>query len=45
MPAARMQKTLGERLWAGAVWTLVGFFVLNLFAMIATVVVDSFATR
>ncbi len=40
-----MQKTLGERLWAGAVWTLVGFFILNLLAMIATVVVDSFATR
>jgi putative spermidine/putrescine transport system permease protein len=34
-----------ERLWAAAVWTLTGFFVLNLFAMIATVVTSSFATR
>ena len=33
------------RLWVAAVWGLVGFFVLNLFAMIATVVLDSFATR
>ena len=40
-----MQRTVGERLWAAAVWTLVGFFVLNLLAMIAAVIVDSFATR
>jgi len=40
-----MQRTLGERLWAGAVWTLVGFFVLNLLAMIAAVITSSFATR
>jgi putative spermidine/putrescine transport system permease protein len=38
-------KSVGERLWAAAVWTFVGFFILNLFAMIATVVVSSFATR
>jgi putative spermidine/putrescine transport system permease protein len=37
--------TLGAKLWAAAIWTLVGFFVLNLFAMIATVVTSSFATR
>src|SRR4051812_44298137 len=37
--------TLAARLWAITVWTLVGFFVLNLFAMIATVVTSSFATR
>lgn len=37
--------TLGERLWAAAVWTFVGFFIVNLFAMIGTVVVSSFATR
>src|SRR3954463_7975136 len=37
--------TLAARLWAIAVWTLVGFFVVNLFAMIATVVTSSFATR
>jgi putative spermidine/putrescine transport system permease protein len=37
--------TLGAKLWAAAVWALVGFFVLNLLAMIATVVTSSFATR
>ena len=37
--------SLLARLWVAAVWTLVGVFVVNLFAMIATVVVDSFATR
>ena len=39
------QKTIGERLWATAVWSFVGFFILNLFALIATVVTSSFATR
>jgi putative spermidine/putrescine transport system permease protein len=34
-----------SRLWVFGVWALVVFFVINLFAMIATVVVDSFATR
>ncbi len=33
------------KLWSTAIWVVVGFFVLNLFAMIGTVVVDSFATR
>jgi len=37
--------TLGAKLWAVAVWSLVGFFILNLLAMIATVVTSSFATR
>lgn len=37
--------TLGAKLWALAVWALVGFFVINLLAMIATVVTSSFATR
>jgi putative spermidine/putrescine transport system permease protein len=37
--------TVGAKLWAIAVWTFVGFFVLNLLAMIGTVVVSSFATR
>ena len=27
--------TLGAKLWAAAVWTLVGFFVINLLAMIS----------
>ncbi|CAN5432361.1 ABC transporter permease subunit [soil metagenome] len=43
--AAQTQKTTGEKLWATAVWVLVGFFIVNLFAMIATVLVNSFATR
>ena len=38
-------KTLAERAWATAVWTLVGFFIINLFAVIASVVTSSFATR
>lgn len=36
---------IGARLWTTAVWVVVGFFVLNLLAMIATVIIDSFATR
>jgi putative spermidine/putrescine transport system permease protein len=40
-----MQRTLGERLWAAAVWITVGFFILNLFAMIAAVITSSFASR
>jgi putative spermidine/putrescine transport system permease protein len=37
--------TLGAKLWAAAIWTLVGFFVVNLFAMIASVLTSSFASR
>jgi putative spermidine/putrescine transport system permease protein len=37
--------TIGSKLWAVAVWTLVGFFIINLLAMIGTVVTSSFATR
>src|SRR6476659_7210458 len=39
------QRSVGERLWATAVWVLVAFFILNVLALIATVVVNSFATR
>jgi putative spermidine/putrescine transport system permease protein len=39
------RRPVGERLWATAVWVLVGFFIVNLMAMIATVVVNSFGTR
>jgi putative spermidine/putrescine transport system permease protein len=35
----------GAKLWKTAVWMLVGFFLLNLLGLIATVVVSSFATR
>ncbi|SDI09770.1 putative spermidine/putrescine transport system permease protein [Bradyrhizobium sp. Rc2d] len=34
-----------SKLWITAVWAFVGFFVLNLLAMIASVVTSSFATR
>jgi putative spermidine/putrescine transport system permease protein len=37
--------SIGARLWRIAVWAFVGFFVINLFGMIATVVTSSFATR
>ncbi|WP_332685628.1 ABC transporter permease [Bosea sp. (in: a-proteobacteria)] len=36
---------LSTKLWAAANWTLIGFFILNLFAMIATVITSSFSTR
>jgi putative spermidine/putrescine transport system permease protein len=36
---------VGARLWAIAVWGTVGFFIVNLFAVIATVVVNSLGTR
>jgi putative spermidine/putrescine transport system permease protein len=37
--------SVGAKLWSAAIWTVVGFFVLNLFALIGTVVVSSFGTR
>jgi putative spermidine/putrescine transport system permease protein len=40
-----MSRSLSERLWAIALWVLVAFFVINLFAMIATVITSSFAAR
>ena len=41
----RRNQTLGERAWATLVWVFVGFFVINLLAMIATVLLESVATR
>ena len=41
----RRERMLGERLWSFAVWALVAFFMLNLLAMIGTVVVNSFGTQ
>jgi putative spermidine/putrescine transport system permease protein len=35
----------GERLWAATVWVVTGFFLVNLLAIIATVLASSFATR
>jgi putative spermidine/putrescine transport system permease protein len=40
-----MRRGIGERLWAIAVWALVAFFVVNLLAMIGSVLVNSFGTR
>jgi len=37
--------SLSTRIWATALWVVVGFFVLNLLALIASVVVSSFGTR
>ena len=41
----RRDSTIGSRLWAIAVWALVIFFIVNLIAMVATVVVNSLGTR
>jgi len=38
-------KSIGGSLWVWAVWLLVAFFIVNLLALIATVVVNSFSTR
>jgi putative spermidine/putrescine transport system permease protein len=40
-----MPRHFNERLWSFAVWTVVLFFVVNLLAMIAAVVVNSFGTH
>jgi putative spermidine/putrescine transport system permease protein len=37
--------SLSSRLWAIAIWALVIFFIVNLMAMVATVVVNSLGTR
>ena len=39
------EKSIGERLWAIAIWALVVIFILNFTAMVATVVINSFGTR
>jgi putative spermidine/putrescine transport system permease protein len=41
----RRDATLATRAWATLVWVLVGFFILNLLGMIASVVVNSLGTR
>ena len=38
-------QTLSQRLWAFGVWLVMGFFVVNLLAMIAAVITSSLATR
>jgi len=37
--------TIGAKLWITAVWAVVAFFIINLLAMIATVIISSFGTR
>ncbi|HEV7719132.1 MAG TPA: ABC transporter permease subunit [Arsenicitalea sp.] len=37
--------TIGAKLWSAAVWVLTGFFILNVFGLMATVVLSSFSTR
>jgi putative spermidine/putrescine transport system permease protein len=39
------EHSISARLWTTAIWVLVIFFIVNLFAMVATVVVNSFGTR
>jgi putative spermidine/putrescine transport system permease protein len=39
------QKTVGERLWAFAIWAMVIVFIINVVALVAAVVVNSFGTR
>ena len=36
---------LTAKLWAGSIWVVIGFFIVNVFGLIAAVVVNSFATR
>lgn len=43
--AARSDNTLLDRIWILAVWTFVGFFILNLVGIVGAVAVDSIATR
>ena len=38
-------RSIGRRLWITSVWVLIGFFLINLLAMIGTVITSSFATR
>jgi putative spermidine/putrescine transport system permease protein len=40
-----LAKPLSHKLWVTAVWAAVGLFLVNLIAMIATVVTSSFASR
>jgi putative spermidine/putrescine transport system permease protein len=40
-----MERPIGERLWAIAIWAVVVFFILNFIAMVAAVVINSFGTR
>jgi putative spermidine/putrescine transport system permease protein len=42
---ATAARPLKERAWVTVVWVLTGFFIVNLFAMIGTVLTSSFATR
>jgi putative spermidine/putrescine transport system permease protein len=43
--ATIQERNVGALLWSALVWVVVGFFILNLLAMIATVLLNSFSTR
>ena len=44
-PRAIMVRDIGAKLWVISIWTLLIFFVINLFGIIGSVVTSSFATR
>jgi putative spermidine/putrescine transport system permease protein len=45
MRSSSLAPSIGARLWSSLIWVFVGLFVLNLAAVIATVVVSSLSTR
>jgi putative spermidine/putrescine transport system permease protein len=45
VPRATMVRDVGAKLWVISIWTLLIFFVINLFGIIGAVVTSSFATR
>jgi len=44
-PQATLVRDVGAKLWVISIWTLLIFFVINLFGIIGAVVTSSFATR
>ena len=38
-------RSTGETLWVYAIWAVTGWFLVNLLALIGSVIVSSFATR
>jgi len=44
-PRATLVRDVGAKLWVISIWTLLIFFVINLFGIIGAVVTSSFATR
>ena len=44
-PRAVTVRDVGAKLWVISIWTLLIFFVINLFGIIGAVLTSSFATR